>query len=74
MTQDEAFKLLDETSLKLGEHFDSIQILATYTEQSSSYSFMAGAGNFYARLELARSFIRKDEMKDFIDLLKRNEL
>ena len=44
----------------LGEHFDHYQILTSWNEQGQTYSKNAGGGNWYARLQMARTFIERD--------------
>jgi hypothetical protein len=64
MTHEEAYKLLDDTLLKLGEHFDAVQIAATWSEQSQSMACHRGAGNWYARQGMAHEFIQMDRAQE----------
>jgi hypothetical protein len=60
MTGTEAEKLLEETAAKLGEHFDAIQILGTWSEDGLTKCSKRGVGNWYARQGMAHEFINAD--------------
>lgn len=49
---------------ELGEHFESVQILATRTESGWTQRCFSGTGNFYARLGMAHEFIDEDNAKE----------
>ncbi len=54
---DKMLKLLSDTSSLLGEHFDSVQIIATTRnpdEPSESVRFSSGSGSFYERFGALR--------------------
>lgn len=61
MTREEAEKLVQETAAKLGEHFDAVQILASFNEEAESNGLFHGTGNWYARIGMAREFVLFDE-------------
>lgn len=50
MTNAEAIVFLEKTSAALGEHFDAVQIIASWTEDGSTSILHCGAGNVYTRL------------------------
>lgn len=60
MTGEEAHALLGEFVEKLGEHFDHVQILATWNEEGLTKAAYSGCGSWYARQGLAHEFINKD--------------
>ena len=41
----------------LGEHFESVQILATTVSEGQTLRSFSGCGNWYARLGMAHEFI-----------------
>lgn len=46
----------------LGEHFDAVQILATYVQDDGMTARVTmGTGNWYARQGIAREFLATDE-------------
>ena len=55
---------LDELLTQLGEHFEHIQVLATWQEGHNSCRLFRGYGNWYARQGLAHSFINLDVAQD----------
>lgn len=57
-------KLIEEHLAKLIEHFDSVQILASFTDDEGTKSFSFGRGDWYARQGLAHEFIAHDQAKD----------
>lgn len=44
----------------LGEHFESVQILATTVSEGQTLRSFSGCGNWYARLGMAHEFINED--------------
>jgi hypothetical protein len=54
-------ELCDEVLLKLGEHFDSLQIMATTTEAEGTRTWFRGTGNWFARQGLAHEFIGREQ-------------
>jgi hypothetical protein len=53
-------ELLDDALAVLAEHFDHIQILTTWNENSLTKSLFRGAGNWHARQGAAHEFISLD--------------
>lgn len=53
--------LCDEVLLRLGEHFDSVQIMATTTEHEGTRTWFRGSGNWFARQGLAHEFINREQ-------------
>lgn len=65
MTNDEANELLKQTAIKLSEHFDAVQILATsLTPRNGTLCWQAGSGNWYARRAIAQAFVERDQAQD----------
>lgn len=50
----------------LGEHFDSVQILANHeTVEGKTVAAFWGAGNWYARTGMAHEFLDQDSARNF---------
>jgi hypothetical protein len=64
MTNEEADALVEKCSTFLGEHFDSVQILASWNEQAMTLIARHGCGNWYARQGMARDFITADQAQE----------
>lgn len=64
MTEDDANKILDDFCRKLGEHFDSVQIMVSDTDTNGTRSFRRGIGNWYARQGMAHEFIQQNISAD----------
>lgn len=64
MTAQEAEKMLEDVAAKIGEHFDAVQILATWTEGGTCLHAKRGAGNWYARMGMAHEFIETNKADD----------
>lgn len=60
MTEQQITDLLEKHASELGEHFDAVQILATWHEGGLTYSRAYGSGNWYARQGMASAFINRD--------------
>lgn len=59
MTEAELTKLLEDKTSDLTEHFDAVQILASYqTEDGGTRCIKRGSGNWYARHGMAEEFVR----------------
>lgn len=52
--------LMEACAEELGEHASSVQILCTYEEDGNSFILGEGAGNWYARLAMARHMVERD--------------
>lgn len=63
MLSSEAFdKICNDFMEKLGEHADTIQILASfYDAEEGTLCRKIGTGNFYARQGMAREFLQQDQ-------------
>lgn len=62
LTSEEFDTICNEFMEKLGEHADSIQILASFYEaDEGTYCRKIGIGNFYARQGMAREFLQQDQ-------------
>jgi len=46
---------------QLGEHFDSVRIIATVHKNGMTESFSFGAGNFYAQMGAVREWVSRRE-------------
>lgn len=57
--------MLEQFARQSSEHFEAVQILATFTENGSSHCLKIGAGNWYARLGMAREFLNSDQAQTF---------
>lgn len=70
MTEAEAFAILDAALDRIGEHFDAVQIHASWMENgNSTQAAHRGSGNWYARESMCREFIERnkaDEQAQFI--------
>lgn len=60
MTNPDAEKLLEQFAAKIGEHFDCVQVLVSWTENGHTKGLKKGVGNWYARQGLAHEFINED--------------
>ena len=65
MTHDEAIAIVDPIALRLTEHFDSVQILASWVDdQKQTHCVKWGDGNWYARQGMAHEFITEDKARE----------
>ena len=71
MTAEEAEKLCEEFAAKLGEHFEAVQILVTWSEDGLSMCTKRGTGNWYARMGMAREFLICDQAQTNADEIGR---
>lgn len=58
--QDRDTELLRKHCALLSEHFDSVQIFVTRTENDGTRSVHHGAGNWYARYGHVQEWLRKE--------------
>ncbi len=71
MTAKQAYKMLRAHALQLSEHFDSVQILASFpTSDGGTHGMAAGEGNWYARLGTAHEFIEKAKAEGLVEAIK----
>lgn len=64
-------ELVDEFAAKLGEHFDSVQIMTSWNSFGDTHALFVGRGNWYSRQGLAHEFITKDKAQVAADELSR---
>lgn len=64
MTAEAAERMLEQSAHALGEHFGSVQIMATWDEYGITKCSYRGAGNWYARQGMAHEFINHDIAQD----------
>jgi hypothetical protein len=59
MTPDEAVRFLDRAVAQLGEHFDCVQILASWPDPdgNGTRASYRGGGNWFARQGMAHDFV-----------------
>ncbi len=60
MTNEQIQLLVENAARDLSEHFDAVQILVSWNEESISKNLYSGAGNWYARQGMAHDFINQD--------------
>ncbi len=53
-------EICDKAAESLGEHFDAVQIMATWTEGGVTRALKIGRGSWYARQGMAHEFINED--------------
>jgi hypothetical protein len=72
MTRDEALGLLTAHAVRLSEHFDSVQLLASYLEpDGTTTAVAAGQGNWWARLGMTQGFLEKNKAEGIADEITR---
>lgn len=65
MTENEAReKVIADAVATLAEHFDHVQVLATWDANDHSHRMSRGAGNWYARQGLAHEFINNEVARE----------
>jgi hypothetical protein len=67
MQDDKRTKLVDEAAAKLAEHFDSVIILASSTEERITRMWKAGRGDWYSQQGMAQEFITRDQASVFAE-------
>lgn len=63
MNKEEQIKLVEKAAADLGEHFDAVEIFVSNSDGDGSRCIKRGAGNFYARVGMAREFLQEDEAR-----------
>ncbi len=65
MNNDTDLKLLERAVAQLGEHFDTVRIIATKYEDGKSWSCSYGNGNWYGQLGSVREWmtLRDEELR-----------
>lgn len=61
MSADEASEMLEKIVAQLHEHFEAVQIMVSWNEEGESRCQRNGAGNWYARIGMAREMILFDD-------------
>ena len=69
MTDEELTAYLEARAAELFEHFDSVQILASKTEQGESTAFYRGGGDWYSRQGMAHEFIKRSQQQDLASFI-----
>lgn len=64
MTVEEADALVLSAATKLGEHFSSVQILASWNEECITNMTSMGCGDWYARIGMAHEFINESQAQN----------
>ena len=59
-TSEEKQAYVEKISAQLYEHFDAVQILVSWNEESRCDMITSGSGNWYARQGMAHDFIQRD--------------
>lgn len=67
MTSEEAEKLLQAAVDKLGDHFDCVQILASWEQEGATRFLPRGSGNWWGRQGMAQEFINREISSDTAD-------
>lgn len=70
MDQPEAQRLLRCCLAQLSEHFDGVQILASWTSREGTHFGAEGSGNWYLRQGLARAWVERDQAETSADKLR----
>lgn len=73
MTDQEAGKWLESKTADLTEHFDAVQILASYTDEDGTHCVKRGAGNWYARQGMAQEFVNSEQAQLLAHEIHREE-
>lgn len=60
MTRDQIDEFIEAKTRELGEHFDAVQILVSWNEESKCFNRYSGSGNWFARQGMAHDFINQD--------------
>jgi hypothetical protein len=61
---DRRLAMVDAAVAALGEHFDCVQILVSWNQESNTHDIFRGCGNWYARQGMANTFIQRDQAQD----------
>lgn len=72
MTGNEAKALLDVVLAQVGEHFDAVQIHASWVWDDGSGGTSCvhrGTGNFYARESMAREYVEQNKARDSAEFI-----
>jgi hypothetical protein len=61
MNLEEMSKIVEKAAADLGEHFEAVEILVCNSDGNGVECIKRGAGNYYARLQMAQEFIDEDK-------------
>ena len=71
MTCEEATKLVGQTAKNIGEHFDSVLILTTWTEDGVTRWAYLGSGNSITWSGMARDYLTNLDQNELADKLSK---
>lgn len=71
MKDKQVIELLDSMTARLGEHFEAVQIMVSWTDNGGTSMVTRGLGNHYARQGMARDFLTTDQSRTAADELSR---
>jgi hypothetical protein len=57
MNAEQALQMIDAVAAQLGEHFEAVEILASFPLEGGTQCIKRGRGNWYARQGMAHEFI-----------------
>ena len=60
---DEDLKEIERHVAQLGEHFESIRVIASRNQDGKTITYSSGAGNFYAQLGSVRDWLVRQEAR-----------
>ena len=69
MTNKESEDICQKALDILGEHYDAVQIMVTWNEESITKWSKLGSGNWFARIGMAHEFIADSEQEDMAEKL-----
>ena len=61
MTIEEADKILTDAVIAVSEHFDAVQIMATWCEEGDTFFSAGGSGNELTRIAMANRYLNMAE-------------
>lgn len=64
MTDTEIESYVERLAAELGEHFEAVQIMVSWTENGKTKCKLRGSGNWYARQGMAHQLIQDDIAND----------
>lgn len=70
MTQPEAQRLLKACIAQLSEHFDGVQVMASWQSREGTHFGAEGSGNWYLRQGMARMWVERDQAETNADKLR----
>ena len=69
MTDAERQAICDKACVALSEHFEGVQILATFSRKNRDTALISsGSGNYYTRRGMVTEFITREDEKSRIDV------